>query len=80
MAYKLDAPSKTEKDVLHQLRQAIAAEVSERDLTSEQFADLLNILPSGARVLLSQREWPVEVGLRVADALGIRLEVRITRI
>jgi hypothetical protein len=73
---RISMPSSEEKDIGQELRSRVIQEIQRRQLTNEELAKILDILPSGATVLLGRSEWPVEMGLRVASALSLSFELK----
>ena len=72
----LETPSASEVDIRVRLREAIVEEIHERGIGAEELAGILRLLPFGSTSLLSRSDWPIEVSLRVADALGMTVDLR----
>ena len=68
---KLTMPSVTEREVEQALREHVLSVIGERQLTPADLAEALGITALGAEILVLRKEWPIEIGLRVADALEI---------
>lgn len=73
-----DQLSEREDEIRSLIRDKVLAEIKRRSMSYEQLAQELGLLPTGARVLLEQSYWSVERGLRVAIALGLKINVEIT--
>lgn len=69
--------STLERDASKLLREAVLKEIDRRGLTVEEIAELLNVMPTGASVLLKRSQWSIEVALRVAEALGVNVRFAI---
>lgn len=76
MGQMYSSPSTFEVDVQRQLRKMILEEIDKRQLTVEQLALELDLLPSGAQALLEKSVWPIEIALRIAERLNIQLNVQ----
>lgn len=72
---KLREPSSREQEIAASVREAVLANIKERNLGPRELADVLGLLPSGAEFLLQESEWPLEVGVRIASALGMSVEM-----
>ncbi|MEW5801993.1 MAG: hypothetical protein AB1847_07800 [bacterium] len=63
--------------------EAIMEEISRQGLNNIQFADKLverlGLLPSGAELLVRRDYWPMETGLRIAEALNLGIELSVKR-
>jgi predicted XRE-type DNA-binding protein len=64
-------------EVEEQIRLQIMQEIERRSLDIRQVADALGMLPSGASLLMERRSWPLELGVRIARELGLRVEVKV---
>lgn len=51
--------------------------MKDRGMGTNDFAEMLDVFPEGARRLLSQDSWPAETGFRVLDALGVSVDISI---
>lgn len=67
-------PSERETKIKDGLRSVIQKTIDEKHLSLEQLADLLGLLPVGAEVLL-HREWDFETCFRLAEVVGLEVEV-----
>jgi hypothetical protein len=76
MDVKIDQTSEAERRIADELRRRAVRLVGEGTLCVQQFADRLGLLPTGGKILLERSEWPVEVAIRVAEALEIPVELR----
>jgi hypothetical protein len=65
--------SRSEQSLSETLRAATLHTIQHRNMSDEQVAELLGILPSGSMNLRNQETWPVSFALRVADALEVEL-------
>jgi hypothetical protein len=68
------------QDFYRSLRDAVVSEIDRRSLDADSVAEIVGMLPSGAAALLQREVWPVETALRVAGALGLRIEPRAERV
>lgn len=75
MSSTLRTSAPQEQELERKLRDEILRAIESRNLTTEEVASALRLLPSGAKVLLREESWPVETGLRVAGALGIGIQI-----
>jgi hypothetical protein len=76
---KLSVPSQQELMLARVIRQTVLAELQSRRFGNEQLARVLDIFPSGAGGLLRETDWPLEIAVRVADALGINITESLGR-
>lgn len=59
------------------LRDALMVQIEGRRLAPEDLADLTGMLPSGARALMSRKDWSLRTCLRVAESLGYRIDASV---
>ena len=59
------------------LQQSVRAALAGRQLTLENLAERLNLLPVGAEVLLAQKDWPLETSFMIAEAIGLEIEIEV---
>ena len=59
------------------VRARILEEIERRRVTPEQLAERLDLLPVGAEVLLAQQDWALETAFRVAEVVGLRVNVSL---
>jgi hypothetical protein len=64
-----------ERDLQDQLRAQVLNEIQRRHLEAEQIAESLGMLLPSVELLLERRTWPLEVSLRVAKGLGMKVQV-----
>lgn len=76
MRYNLRPRGNIEQRIQRQLREAIVAEIRNRHMSTQELANRLDMLPSGANALLQRDIWPIEVALQVAESLDMRVELR----
>jgi plasmid maintenance system antidote protein VapI len=69
--------STVERDASKLLKEAVSREIDRRNLTIEEIAELLNIMPTGANVLLKRSNWSIDVALRIAEALNVDVRFAI---
>lgn len=69
--------STVERDASKLVREAVLREVERRGLTVDEIAELLNIMPTGASVLLKRPDWAIDVALRIAEALDVDVRFAI---
>jgi hypothetical protein len=62
-------------EAAERIRQAAVDYASQ--LSMDELADRLDLLPSGARMLIERKVWPLEESVRVADSLGIALTLEV---
>jgi hypothetical protein len=77
MSLEMVRPAKTEVAFQQKLRDFVKREIERRQLTVDDVAKELNLLPSGARALLERQVWPIETGLRVAQQLSCDVDITI---
>jgi hypothetical protein len=68
--------SDEELAISRQIRHEVDAEILRQQLTDDNLAGRLNMLPSGVAVLRSRETWPIETALRMALALGMKVHFR----
>ncbi|MEW6381374.1 MAG: hypothetical protein AB1611_17470 [bacterium] len=54
-------------------------EINRQGLDNVQLAKRLGLLPSGAELLVKRDYWPIETGLRIAEALNLGIELSVKR-
>lgn len=64
-----------ERELEAHLRIQVVDEIQRRGLGPRQLAESLGMLVPSAELLLDRKEWPLEVSLRVATGLGMKVEV-----
>ena len=64
-----------ERSLEDQLRAQIVSEIQRRELGPAQIAETLGMLRPSAELLLERRTWPLELSLRVAKGLGMKVEI-----
>lgn len=64
-----------ERELEDQLRAQIVGEIERRDLAPAQIAESLGMMRPSVELLLERRSWPLEVSLRVAKGLGMKVEI-----
>lgn len=69
--------STLERDASKLVREAVLREVENRGLSVDEIAELLGIMPTGATVLMKRSQWPIEVALRIAEALDVDVKFAI---
>jgi len=72
---KLQEQTTKERELAAAIREAVLVEIQRRGMGASDLSELLGLLPSGAELLLQESEWPLDVGIRVAAALGLELKV-----
>lgn len=63
--------STVERDASKLVREAVLREIERRGLAVDEIAELLEVMPTGVNVLLKRPDWPIEVALRMAEALDV---------
>ena len=69
----LDQHSKAAEKLGQQVRLHVLKRVE--DLSNEQLADKLGLLPTGVEILRRREHWPLETAVHIATALGIAVSV-----
>jgi plasmid maintenance system antidote protein VapI len=69
--------STLERDASKLVRDAALKEIARRSLTVDEIAELLNIMPTGASVLLKRADWALDTALRIAEALDVDVRFAI---
>jgi hypothetical protein len=59
------------------LREQICARIAKDNVTPDQLAERLGLLPVGAEVLLARDEWSLDTALRIAEAVGLEVKLEI---
>lgn len=67
----------TAAQVRSRLQQAVRDAIAERQITLEDLARRMDLLPVGAEVLLAQKDWTMEVAFTIAAAIGLAIEVEV---
>ena len=68
-------PTHTEVVATQQIRQAVMKLAD--DMSVDELAHKLDLLPSGVRMLIERKAWPLEESVRVADTLGINVTLEV---
>lgn len=71
--------SLVERNASHSVRTAVMREIERRGLTPDDLAEVLNLMPTGAKVLLKRPSWPIDLALRIAEALEIEVHFDISK-
>jgi len=76
MSMNIAEPTPRELAFATQLRELAVRQIDRRDISVDEIAERLQMLPLGVEMLLNRGSWSVEVGIRVTEALGVdvRLE------
>jgi hypothetical protein len=67
----------TVTDISTQLRDGAMAAMAETGVTDDELARDLGTYPVAINVMRQQRDWPIDRSLRVLEALGRGVEVRV---
>lgn len=67
-----------EQRIAGELRERALANVSSTGLDHDELGKVLGLLPSGVDSLLRDERWPLDVAVRVADALGMTVNIEAT--
>lgn len=59
------------------LQRRVREEIGQRNVSPEQLARKLGLLPVGAEVLLAREEWSLETAIQVAEAVGLEVELKV---
>jgi len=68
---------KVEMRVQRKLQDLVRSNIQKRQLSVADIARELNLLPSGAQALLERQVWSIETALRVAERLGLDVEIEV---
>jgi predicted XRE-type DNA-binding protein len=68
---------KVEMRVQRKLQDQVRNNIQKRKLSVQDIARELNLLPSGAQALLERQVWSIETTLRVAERLGLDVEIEV---
>jgi len=68
---ELESPLESE------LRVKVLAEIERRAMSERDLADLLGIYPLAVRALVLEHEWDWPTAIRIANALGMRVEMNV---
>lgn len=77
MSPDLSLPGQVEMRVQKTLRELVKSEIDKRQLSVDDVAKTLDLLPSGAQALLERQVWSIETALRVAERLWVDMEIEI---
>ena len=69
-------PTDKELKVREELEQEIRKELSRRKWGADELADQLGMAASGTMMLLDQKLWSLETAFRLAELLGMELEIK----
>lgn len=72
---RLVTPSSREQEMSASLRDAVLLEISTRGLSNGELSQIFGLLPVGVEMLLLEEEWPIDIAIRAASALGIEIEI-----
>lgn len=78
MFTQISCASPLEQRIQKQLRNAILEELQRRHMSNDDLAEALKLLPAGARALLDRQNWPIEIALRIAESLNMKVELKAT--
>jgi hypothetical protein len=74
---ELRSSDTAEKRLSGNVRQAALDEIRARSLDEEQLASILGVSQTVVYLLWLKESWPLPVSVRVADALGLHVDVTI---
>ena len=77
MSLSIAQPSPRELELGRELRSLAIAEIDRRNLTTADLAESLSMLPIGIEMLLQRTVWPIEIGIRVAEAIGVNVRLEM---
>ncbi|MCC6159866.1 MAG: hypothetical protein IT350_17570 [Deltaproteobacteria bacterium] len=77
MAPVIHESTPREVEILDQIREEVDRELKRANKTPRDIADRLQMVPSGAEMLFAHQRWSLETAFRVAEALGIRIDVQL---
>lgn len=63
-------------ELQRQLRKAVLAEIERRHLSNAELQKRLDLLPSGVQNLLERPTWPLDLAVRVAEAIDLVVELK----
>lgn len=58
------------------LREKSLESIDSRGLNRDELAEKLDLFPTGVDRILSQKVWPVSLGLRVLEALEVHVDIQ----
>lgn len=70
-------PTKREIDIRNRLKKVIREKISQGKIEKNDIAKQLNLLPVGLEVLLEREEWRLDTIFRIAEAVGLEIEVSV---
>lgn len=76
MSTRLKQTSETERRIAAELRTRVLDTIEREGLTEAVLAERLGLLRAGVRLLLEREDWPLDIAVRVAEAVGIEVELR----
>lgn len=59
------------------LERRIREQLEQNEVTAEQLAEKLGLLPVGAEVLLAREDWSLDTAFRIAEAIGLDISIRV---
>jgi hypothetical protein len=77
MTINLRSESRSERELSHQLREAALATINERAIDETELAALLGVPRTGVYWLSLKKNWPIDLSVRVAEALDLHIELKI---
>ncbi len=77
MNVNLRSESRSERELSHQLREAALAAIDERAIGETELAALLGVPRTGVYWLSLKESWPIDLSMRVAEALDLHVELKI---
>lgn len=76
MSTRFKQTSETERRIAAELRTRVLDTIEREGLTEAMLAERLGLLRVGVRLLLEREAWPLDVTVRVAETVGIKVELR----
>lgn len=76
MSTKIREPGEKEREAAARIQSKVEDMISTRGLSSADLAARLGLLPEGAQNLRG-RSWGLETAWRVAEALGVSIDVQV---
>jgi len=77
MSTALVTNSATEERIRNEIRDVVMREIERQQLTDDELARQLGMLPSGATMLRQRRVWALGEAIWIAEKLGVDVSVEV---
>lgn len=77
-AVDVQSVSSAERRLSAEVRQAALTEIEARSLSNEELASMIGFSQTALYLLTLHESWPLALSVQIAEALGLRVEVRIS--